>query len=1148
MIKTHTPGVYVEELPSSPPSVAEVSTAIPAFLGYTAIQPHPIDGVSVRRITSMLHFQKTFGGPAVPETTVDIKWSMQDKKKEVESLDVKPDPIDFKLYYAIKHYFHNGGGPCYIISVGTYSKQKPQPDAFNNGLAALAKEDEPTLIVLTDAACGMEGDAEAYYGLVTKALKDCKDLQDRFTIVDVLPVEKSDVLNTVQDFRDRFSGNFLEYGAAYYPWLKTSLPIEFEDKKVTVNEVDMPPNHWEVEVDGLAFSSKAQDSKVSICLNPNLSEKLQPQFNGNELILELKVPLSPAEIVQEFEAWNEKNSGKAGENGFFLKKGEGDFKGKLPKAEAIELTPKERHHYRLTLGENNKGLVFSAEENGWAVELVEEEASGTKKAGDSDEPKDTGSEPAGLRIELTDQNIKISGPKTQLVANAIVSACHENVEFAKSPVTVTQLGDGTAPIAVAAARKLEEEPSNLPFEVSLGGVQGLIASYQKPGGKLLFSKGDLNVSLEGNILTFQAQNDTAVTDILKKFKEEIKNNAWALMQRGDGSATFESLIPKNEPKYTAATLWTANLGAVILYSQIEPVAGDIALADGIKLKVDQEKKISFEGQVTAELLQKHNWSSTLLKGLWVAGSGKGEVKAGSQFNRVEGQTFSYGCETEMKAWAPDNTLSMDLGIGGEWALAADPQGNTLKVTVVAKTKLVDLVKKFNQEPLETRKSTVLIPTTKDLDLEAKVFLPGVALDQQQKPGTVSELPLGTGLVLETREKGLKVEVVEPKEGKATIAVNEDKKRLTIAMAGKNSQAVQEQFQKSEWAQLCSLHVTDKAIPVPVMPLRSVQPSFGLPYEAQLGVGNGFRVEKSNGNGSLMLEISDGAKGIKFLEDGDLLTVTCPKGSLAKDITTAFFKEKKQGKEHWSFFQLGDGSKAFSSLEMRPIEVDQGTGGSKRKAKLDEIRFLFTGLYNQIKARLSKIYVTLPPSAAIAGIYASVDRTRGVWKAPANISIASISHPLHKINDAIQSQLNIDATSGKSVNAIRFFPGKGNLVWGARTLAGNDNNWRYISVRRFVIMVEESIRKATAFAVFEPNTSETWLKVSSMIDSFLYNMFQQGALAGAKQEEAFYVHVGLGITMNEQDIREGKMIVEIGLAVVRPAEFIVLRFSQKLEEA
>jgi len=144
-------------------------------------------------------------------------------------------------------------------------------------------------------------------------------------------------------------------------------------------------------------------------------------------------------------------------------------------------------------------------------------------------------------------------------------------------------------------------------------------------------------------------------------------------------------------------------------------------------------------------------------------------------------------------------------------------------------------------------------------------------------------------------------------------------------------------------------------------------------------------------------------------------------------------------------------------------------------------------------------------------------------------------------------LNIDSATGKSINVIRSFAGKGTLVWGARTLAGNDNEWRYISVRRLFITIEESVKKSTLFAVFEANDTSTWLKVKGMIDSYLYSLWERGALRGTKAEEAYFVNVGLNKTMTPDDILNGRLIVEIGIAAVRPAEFIILRFSHKMAQ-
>ena len=197
--------------------------------------------------------------------------------------------------------------------------------------------------------------------------------------------------------------------------------------------------------------------------------------------------------------------------------------------------------------------------------------------------------------------------------------------------------------------------------------------------------------------------------------------------------------------------------------------------------------------------------------------------------------------------------------------------------------------------------------------------------------------------------------------------------------------------------------------------------------------------------------------------------------------------------------------------------------------------------------IAKQQIILGPSSSIAGVYASVDRDLGVWKAPANVSLNYVSEPSFKLNNEDQESFNVHST-GKSINVVRLFSGKGSLVWGARTLAGNDNEWRYIPVRRLFISIEESVKKATEFVVFEPNDKNTWERTRAMIENYLTVLWRQGALAGAKPEAAFFVNVGLGETMTAQDILEGKLIIEVGIAAVRPAEFIILNFSHKLQES
>lgn len=219
-----------------------------------------------------------------------------------------------------------------------------------------------------------------------------------------------------------------------------------------------------------------------------------------------------------------------------------------------------------------------------------------------------------------------------------------------------------------------------------------------------------------------------------------------------------------------------------------------------------------------------------------------------------------------------------------------------------------------------------------------------------------------------------------------------------------------------------------------------------------------------------------------------------------------------------------------------------------KESLDKVVYDTNALYNNIVNEIQKTGSMLPPSGSVAGVYAQVDANRGVWKAPANVSLSSTAAPLVKIDNQQQEDLNVDVMAGKSVNAIRNFTGKGTLVWGARTLSGNDNEWRYISVRRFFNMVEKSVQLSTNWAVFEPNDVTTWVRVKAMIENYLTNLWKAGALAGATPDAAFFVNIGLGSTMSAVDILEGRMNVEIGMAAVRPAEFIILKFSHKLQES
>lgn len=222
------------------------------------------------------------------------------------------------------------------------------------------------------------------------------------------------------------------------------------------------------------------------------------------------------------------------------------------------------------------------------------------------------------------------------------------------------------------------------------------------------------------------------------------------------------------------------------------------------------------------------------------------------------------------------------------------------------------------------------------------------------------------------------------------------------------------------------------------------------------------------------------------------------------------------------------------------------GNTLINGTLARLKLTDNNLYKIAMNALNIERMILPASCAVAGVYVQVDNARGVWKAPANVNIAATVKPTLSITAREQESLNVDTATGRSINAIRSFTGRGTaIIWGARTLMGNDNEWRYISVRRFFNMVETSVKYGIEQLVFEPHDANTWTRAKAITENYLFQLWKDGALSGIKPTEAYYVKTGIGQTMTAQDILEGRMIIEIGMAVFRPAEFIIIRIEQKM---
>ncbi|UJB32733.1 phage tail sheath C-terminal domain-containing protein [Chromobacterium sp. Beijing] len=234
-----------------------------------------------------------------------------------------------------------------------------------------------------------------------------------------------------------------------------------------------------------------------------------------------------------------------------------------------------------------------------------------------------------------------------------------------------------------------------------------------------------------------------------------------------------------------------------------------------------------------------------------------------------------------------------------------------------------------------------------------------------------------------------------------------------------------------------------------------------------------------------------------------------------------------------------GNSLFAILDGPQKELTPNTTLDSRTA--------FTACYYPyLRADWATFQTTLcdiPPSGAVAGAYCRNDRERGVWKAPANVALNGGLVPLFKTSDDLNGQFNPEG-----LNFIREFTGRGTLIWGARTLTNNtDTEWRYIPVRRLFNSAEKDIKTTMRSMVFEPNNHATWERVRCAIDNYLRSLWRQGALPGKSEKEAYFVLVGKDITMTDDDIAQGKLIVKIGMAAVRPAEFIILQFTQDVNQ-
>lgn len=276
-------------------------------------------------------------------------------------------------------------------------------------------------------------------------------------------------------------------------------------------------------------------------------------------------------------------------------------------------------------------------------------------------------------------------------------------------------------------------------------------------------------------------------------------------------------------------------------------------------------------------------------------------------------------------------------------------------------------------------------------------------------------------------------------------------------------------------------------------------------------------------------------GLKTLEEIDEVSILCIPGVVDSVVQLAMLSHCEKMGDRFAIFDSGQGEN-LETIQTRKdgLVSDKGIGALYYPWIKTAVEVNKT-VDGKEKVVLENMFI--PPSGAMAGIYARSDTERGVHKAPANEVVRGVTELERTITKAEQDILN-----PLSVNCIRAFQGRGIRVWGARTIAPKGSEWKYINVRRLFLFLEESIDESTQWVVFEPNNEALWARVVQTISNFLLSIWKSGALMGTSPEEAFFVKCDRS-TMTQSDIDTGKLIVVIGLAPTKPAEFVIFRIAQ-----
>ena len=308
-----------------------------------------------------------------------------------------------------------------------------------------------------------------------------------------------------------------------------------------------------------------------------------------------------------------------------------------------------------------------------------------------------------------------------------------------------------------------------------------------------------------------------------------------------------------------------------------------------------------------------------------------------------------------------------------------------------------------------------------------------------------------------------------------------------------------------------------------------------PYDLCAGVGEGMVLTLEGGSDGSVLNVTPDAyigaddgpgkrTGLQAFQENGVVSVLAIPGVTAPEVQAALigFCENRKS--------------CFAILDV-PMDLKKTNDVATFRDMYDSTYAAMYHPWLQMFDAGAKRTDYFPPSGAMAGIYARSDNSRGVHKAPANEVVRGCTGLSCNYNVGEQDILN-----PIGVNLIRALPGQGIRVWGARTISSN-GLWKYVNVRRLFIFIEESIKANTNWVVFEPNSETLWSRVTRTIETFLATCWRDGALAGSSPEQAFFVECG-PTTMTQDDIDNGRLICQIGIAPVKPAEFVIFRITQK----